>query len=235
MNRPRRGTGFAGGVIGGREGRSCLERPDQTVADYVAIVLSPRPHHGAGRQPGLLPAGGLLPADGQYEGPLQWILFFFVFGAVLVARISMTGEHRRPAAAVRPSWPSLTWLGMQAVRRVPRGGRSGAELPRQPGPDRLVWWCAHRLTWDCTNVDEDADMSGEGLLQAAGLEEARQRRRRGKGGRRRSQGKKLAACVAGAPGATASSARRTQRWASGWSTSRWRRCRCSGWASRSSR
>ena len=36
----------------------------------------------------------------------------------------------------------------------------------------VVWWCANRLTWDCTNVDEDVDMSGEGLLQAAGLEEA---------------------------------------------------------------
>jgi hypothetical protein len=34
----------------------------------------------------------------------------------------------------------------------------------------LVWWCAHRLTWDCTNLDEDSDVNAEGLLQAAGLE-----------------------------------------------------------------
>jgi hypothetical protein len=34
----------------------------------------------------------------------------------------------------------------------------------------LVWWCAHRLTWDCTNIDEETEVNAEGLLQAAGLE-----------------------------------------------------------------
>jgi hypothetical protein len=35
----------------------------------------------------------------------------------------------------------------------------------------VVWWCTNRLVWDCTNVDEETDMSGEGLLQASGLED----------------------------------------------------------------
>src|SRR5262249_34657104 len=34
----------------------------------------------------------------------------------------------------------------------------------------VVWWCAQRLTWDCTHIDEDTDMSARGVLQAAGLE-----------------------------------------------------------------
>src|SRR5262249_48706324 len=34
----------------------------------------------------------------------------------------------------------------------------------------LIWWCAHRLTWDCTLIDETADSSGVGLLEVAGLE-----------------------------------------------------------------
>jgi hypothetical protein len=34
----------------------------------------------------------------------------------------------------------------------------------------LVWWCAHRLTWDCTKIDEETEVNAEGLLQAAGFE-----------------------------------------------------------------
>ena len=34
----------------------------------------------------------------------------------------------------------------------------------------IVWWCAHRLTWDCTLIDDEVDASGAGLLQMAGLD-----------------------------------------------------------------
>jgi hypothetical protein len=33
-----------------------------------------------------------------------------------------------------------------------------------------VWWCAHKLTWDCTLIDDSQDASGEGLLQQMGLD-----------------------------------------------------------------
>src|SRR5439155_17439848 len=36
----------------------------------------------------------------------------------------------------------------------------------------LIWWCAYKLTWDCTLIDESQDASGEGLLQTAGLDSA---------------------------------------------------------------
>ena len=36
----------------------------------------------------------------------------------------------------------------------------------------LTWWCANKLTWDCTLVDDDQDASGEGLLQIAGLDDS---------------------------------------------------------------
>jgi hypothetical protein len=35
----------------------------------------------------------------------------------------------------------------------------------------LIWWSAHKLTWDCTHVDDNRDASGRGLLAAAGLTE----------------------------------------------------------------
>ena len=37
----------------------------------------------------------------------------------------------------------------------------------------LIWWCAHKLTWDCTMIDETEPSSGEGLLDAAGLQAAK--------------------------------------------------------------
>jgi hypothetical protein len=29
----------------------------------------------------------------------------------------------------------------------------------------IVWWCAHKLTWNCTYVDDDDDASGQGLME----------------------------------------------------------------------
>src|SRR5262249_45301605 len=36
----------------------------------------------------------------------------------------------------------------------------------------LTWWCAHRLTWDCTHLDENEEAASEGILEAAGFEQA---------------------------------------------------------------
>src|SRR5438552_17396018 len=66
-----------------------MDRPEKSLADYVAIAISPA----------LIMAlvcslvFFLLEVlyQGRYQGSLQHILFFFVFGAVLVARISMQG------------------------------------------------------------------------------------------------------------------------------------------------
>src|SRR6266404_1620446 len=63
------------------------DRPEQTLADYVTIALSPL----------LIMAlvGSLvfflleILYAGQFEARLRWTLFFFVFAMVLVARISI--------------------------------------------------------------------------------------------------------------------------------------------------
>ena len=34
----------------------------------------------------------------------------------------------------------------------------------------VILWCADRLTWDCTVIDDQEDASGEGLLQTVGLD-----------------------------------------------------------------
>ena len=59
------------------------DRPNQTLADYVALAISPALIMGL--------VGSLVfflinvLYVGEYVGRMQWILFFFVFGAVLIA------------------------------------------------------------------------------------------------------------------------------------------------------
>lgn len=147
------------------------ERPNQTVADYLTIVLSPALIMGLVGSLVLFLLEVLYPSGGPWRERLQWILFFFVFGAVLVARISMNGEIAGRASLYGSVLGFVTYLGLQSFIEYPQSVRAMSFLVNL-FLVALVWWCAHRLTWDCTNVDEDTDMSGEGLLQASGLEEA---------------------------------------------------------------
>src|SRR6516225_9810678 len=92
------------------------ERSDQTLADYVVTALSPA----------LIMAlvGSLVffllevLYSGKYEGRMKWILFFFVFGIVLIARLSMMPEAPR-APLYGLVLGLLTWLGLQAFVEYP--------------------------------------------------------------------------------------------------------------------
>jgi hypothetical protein len=144
----------------------------KTLADYVAIAISPV----------LIMAlvGSLVfflveisYARGEHVSRLRWMLFFFVFGAVLVARISMTGEIADRAGLYGFFLGGLVWLALLMYVNWENTG------PLAPfgwlidlGLIVIVWWCAHRLTWDCTLIDDSVDASGAGLLQVAGLEQA---------------------------------------------------------------
>src|SRR6185312_14800543 len=90
---------------------------------------------------------------------------------VLLARMTMLDDTSSRAALYGVPLGFLTWLGMQMFVEYPEGG-GVRELSwfLNAGLIGLVWWCAHRLTWDCTNIDEETDVNAEGLLQAAGLE-----------------------------------------------------------------
>jgi hypothetical protein len=151
---------------------SSADRPNQTLADYVALAISPALIVGLVSSLVFFLLEVFYRADGEWKGRLQWILFFFVFGAVLVARISMTGDIAPRSKLYGPVLAGLTYLGMQMFVEYPEGGLKELSFLINLFLVGVVWWCAHRITWDCTNVDEEADMNGEGLLQAAGLEEA---------------------------------------------------------------
>jgi hypothetical protein len=145
------------------------EQTQPTLADYVALALSPALIMGL--------VGSLVffllevCYAGQYEGRLQWILFFFVFGAVLIARVSMTAHISDRAGLYGCALGFATFLGMQIFVEYPKDS-SVAEVSWliNIGLLGIVWWCAHRLTWDCTHIEEESDAGGGGLLEAAGFE-----------------------------------------------------------------
>jgi hypothetical protein len=106
---------------------------------------------------------------GQYSSNLLWGLFFFVFAAVLIARISILSPAKARGYAVVLAIP--VWLTLQFFVEYPETSPlADWKWAINLGLMAVIWWSAHRLTWDCTYIDEDADVSGAGLLQAAGLE-----------------------------------------------------------------
>ncbi len=142
--------------------------PDQKVSDVMAEAVSPA----------LIMAlvGSLVyflvevVYVGEYSWHLLWGLSFFVFAAVLIARISiLQGIGRATVYAACLAVP--VWLTLQFFVEYPEDSPlAGAKAFVNLGLIALIWWCAHRLTWDCTFLDEKADAGSEGLLQASGLE-----------------------------------------------------------------
>jgi len=142
----------------------------QTLGDYLAIAISPA----------LIMAlvGSLVffllevLYAGKYEGRLQWILFFFVCATVLIARISMRDDIAPRAGLYGVVLAGLVYVGLQLYIEYPDDSPlAGFRWAVNLGLMAIVWWCAHRLTWDCTLIDDTVDASGQGLLQASGLAE----------------------------------------------------------------
>ena len=133
-------------------------RPEKTLADYLAIAVTPLLI--------MLLVGSLiyflneLVPGRQHNSRIRWILFWFVIGMVLVARIAM--ESGRAQA-------SMFTLALGAVTSL----AIFKFVPNDPWVPivclAIIWWCADKLTWDCTLIDDSEDASGEGLLQVAGV------------------------------------------------------------------
>lgn len=144
------------------------DREAPTVADYVVTAISPVLI--------MLMVGSLVfflvevLYAGKYSDRLLYTMFFFVVGAVLVARIAIQLDAGR-ATVYGVGLAVVTFLAMQAYVDYPAGTplKSVAWLVNI-GLMALVWWSAHKLTWDCTHIDENRDASGRGLLAAAGLD-----------------------------------------------------------------
>ena len=133
-------------------------RLDKTLADYVGIAISPVLI--------MLLVGSLMYFllevfyQGHYSGRLHWVMFWFTIAVVLIGRIAI--EEGKERALVFAACLALAVF--LALARFGEASFAALFLIA------LVWWSAHKLTWDCTFIDETEDASGEGLLQTAGLD-----------------------------------------------------------------
>ena len=140
------------------------QRLRMTNADYVAIAVSPA----------LIMAlvGSLVfflievLYVGSYPFRLNYVFALFVFATVLIARIAIEMGSERAAMFSLP----LGILTFLAMGRFVDLGTSFSWLINLALLG-VVWWCAHKLTWDCTVIDDNEDASGEGLLGQVGLDE----------------------------------------------------------------
>jgi hypothetical protein len=92
---------------------------------------------------------------GEAAGGVRWVLFWFVLAVVLIARIGIE-QGDGQAMIYGLALACVTWLYLSTVQP---NVVFGALLLG------IVWFTAHKLTCNCTLIDEEADASGQGLLQ----------------------------------------------------------------------
>src|SRR4051794_39203065 len=98
--------------------------PGQTAVDYVTILLSPALIMGLVGSLVFFLLEVFYRTDGKgpdWKDRLQWILFFYVFGAVLVSRISMMGEIASRFWMYGSVLALLTYVGLQLFVEYPPG------------------------------------------------------------------------------------------------------------------
>src|SRR5579864_6158417 len=100
------------------------ERPRQTLTDYVTIAISPALI--------MTLVGSLIfflvevLYAGNYGPEMRWMLFFFVFGMVLIGRVALTGEIAGRANIYAVILGCLVWIGLQKYVTYPARSPVGA-------------------------------------------------------------------------------------------------------------
>jgi Domain of unknown function (DUF4129) len=130
-----------------------MPKPNKTLADYLVVSISPVLI--------MLLVGSLcfflieVFFHGAAVGSVRWVMFWFVMAVVLVSRIGLE-QGTNQAMIYGLALAGASWIYLM---RIHPAFILGMILLG------IVWWCAHKLTWDCTLIDEDEDASGGGLLQ----------------------------------------------------------------------
>src|SRR6187200_2677049 len=142
-------------------------RPPATLADYVLVGINPALI--------MFLIGSLVFFllqvfyRGAYDMRVSFVFAMYIMGAVCVCRISMEEGAGYASAFGGP-------LGLVAFIAINRfgefqGGLSALSPVINAAIIALIWFLAYQLTWDCTLLDEQADASDQGLLEAVGLQQ----------------------------------------------------------------
>ena len=105
---------------------------------------------------------------GQFQTRLHFIFAMFVLAAVLIGRISME-QGTEYASLFAIPLALVTAVAMWRFVEL-QGPLASIGWLINLGLMAMVWWSAHKLTWDCTLIEEHEDAAGEGLLQLVGLD-----------------------------------------------------------------
>ena len=106
---------------------------------------------------------------GDYTERVLYTMFFFVIGAVLIARISIRFGRNR-AMLYTVALGGAVFLAMQVYVVYPSGLLKAIGPVVNLGLMVLIWWAANKLTWDCTHLDEEREAGGRGSSAATGLQ-----------------------------------------------------------------
>lgn len=101
--------------------------------------------------------------SGRYVSRVNWALCWFVLGSVLISRIGIQQGYERSAVYGLLLGAAISFFFWRFLH-------FGVPLFVLLGILFFIWWCTSQLTWDCTVIEDDEDSSGQGLLEASGLE-----------------------------------------------------------------
>jgi hypothetical protein len=134
---------------------------DKTLADYVVGGVMPA------LLIGLLVSLSYflleLAVSGQNVGQLKWVLFFFIVGTVLIARIAMNGEIAERAGVYGIALAIAAGLALVRFVEIPQTALGGLGWLIPISLMSIIWWSAHKLTLDST-WDEDTEPGETGGL-----------------------------------------------------------------------
>lgn len=137
-------------------------KPEKTIVDYLAILISPLLI--------MLLVGSIVyfilevGYEGKWGTRLKWTLFWFVIASVLIGRVAI---ERGSILAGFYALGLATAVGLWTNKFM-------GPVPLVWCLLGFVWWFTHMMTKDCTLIDESEDSSGEGLLQASGIEKKKE-------------------------------------------------------------
>ena len=149
---------------------SSTEARKSTLAEYVVIALSPA------LVMGLVGSLAFFLVEvfygGDYGPELRWLLFSLGLRCRPLCPHFAYGRDRLTGIPSTPAFSGvLVWIGTMRYVTYPPGS------PAEPlcglinaALVGIIYWSADKVTRDCTDVGGDQEVSGDGLLQAAGLE-----------------------------------------------------------------